>query len=78
MIRTSDPGEWAELCAAFDTLVELDPGARAERLDAIGAADPAARRALEELLEADANSDSSLGRIDAIFGAAPPAHGPTC
>ena len=70
MIRTSDPDQWAELFAAFDALVELDAGARAERLAAIGAADPAARRALEEMLEADANSDSSLDRIDAIFGTA--------
>ncbi len=63
---------WAELCAAFDTLVDLEAGARAERLAAIGASDPAARRALEELLEADANPASSLGRIDAIFGGADP------
>ena len=70
MIRASDPGHWAELFAAFDTLVELDTGARAERLAAIGAADPDARRALEELLEADARPASGLGRIDAIFGAA--------
>jgi TolB-like protein/tetratricopeptide (TPR) repeat protein len=72
MMRTSDPGQWAELCAAFDTLVELDAGARAERLAAIGAIDPAARRALEELLQADANTISSLGHIDAIFGATAP------
>ena len=69
MIRASDPKQWAELFAAFDTLVELDTGPRAERLSAIGAADPAARRALEELLAADANSASSLDRIDAIFAA---------
>jgi tetratricopeptide (TPR) repeat protein/TolB-like protein len=60
---------WAELCAAFDTLVDLDSGARADQLAAIGAVDADARRVLEELLEADANSDSSLGRLDAIFGA---------
>jgi serine/threonine protein kinase/TolB-like protein/tetratricopeptide (TPR) repeat protein len=68
MIRNSDPRQWAELCAAFDTLVELDTGPRAERLAAIGATNPAARRALEELLAADANSASSLDRIDGIFG----------
>ena len=69
MIQNSDPGRWAELFAAFETLVELDTGSRAERLAAIGATDPAARRALEELLAADANSASSLDRIDGIFGA---------
>ena len=70
MIPTSDPNQSVDLFAAFDALVELDDVARAERLAAIGAADPAARRALEEMLEADANSDSSLHRIDAIFGTA--------
>src|SRR4029077_14617276 len=71
MIRDSDPRQWADLFAAFDTLVELDAGQRAERLDAIGAADPAARRALEELLAADSNPASSLDQIDGIFGVAP-------
>jgi eukaryotic-like serine/threonine-protein kinase len=70
MIPTNNPGRWAELCAAFDTLVKLDASARAERLDVLGASDPASRRALEELLEADANAVSWLGRIDAVFGTA--------
>src|SRR6267142_2775668 len=73
MIRTSDPGYWAELFTAFDTLVELDAGERAARLAAIGESDPDGRRALEELLEADASSASSLSDIDAIFGAELPA-----
>ena len=72
MIQPGDPGRWAELCAAFDALVELDAGARAERLAAIGATDPAARAALEELLDADATPASGLDRIDAIFGIADP------
>ena len=59
---------WAELCAAFDALVELDTGARAERLAAIGASDPMARRALEQLLEADANPGTRLVRLEALFG----------
>ncbi len=75
MTQASDPVQWAELCAAFDALVELDTGARAERLAAIGAADPAARRALEALLEADGSSDCSLRPLDAIFGTVPPARG---
>ena len=70
MIQSSDPARWAALWAAFDALVELDSGARLERLAAIGATDPAARCALEELLEADADPGSSLGRIDAVFGTA--------
>jgi eukaryotic-like serine/threonine-protein kinase len=70
MIPTNDPGRWAELCAVFDTLVQLDVSARAERLDVLGASDPVSRRALEELLEADANAASWLGRIDAVFGTA--------
>jgi len=69
MSRASDPGEWAALCAAFDRLVELDAGARAEELAALGAADPEVRRALEELLEADADSAARLCRIDEMFGA---------
>ena len=72
MIRTSDPAQWAELCAAFDALVALDAGERAERLAAIGATDPAARRALEELLAADASAGDRLSRLDGIFGAAEP------
>ncbi|HYL20778.1 MAG TPA: protein kinase [Gemmatimonadales bacterium] len=72
MIRAPDPGQWADLCAAFDALVELDAGARTERLAAIGASDPAARRALEELLEGDASAGDRLGRIEAIFGTTGP------
>jgi serine/threonine protein kinase/tetratricopeptide (TPR) repeat protein len=69
MIRPSDPGYWAELFTAFDTLVELDAGERAARLAVMGESDPDGRRVLEALLEADATSASSLSEIDAIFGA---------
>ena len=72
MIPPTDPGRWAELCASFDTLVELNAGDRAERLAAIGASDPVARRALEELLEADVSPSSGLSHIDAIFGTRDP------
>ncbi len=72
MIRASDRSQWEALWAAFDALVELGPSARAERLAAIGASDPGARRALEELLEADANAGTRLGRIDRVFGAGDP------
>ncbi len=72
MIKPADPGRWAALCAEFDALAELDPGARASRLAAIGDTDPAARAVLEELLEADATPASGLDRLDAIFGIADP------
>ncbi|HEV7389321.1 MAG TPA: protein kinase [Gemmatimonadaceae bacterium] len=72
MIRTSDPGYWAELFNAFDTLVVLDAGERAARLAVIGESDPDGRRVLEDLLEADSSSPSSLSDIDGIFGAEPP------
>lgn len=71
MIRVSDPGRWQALCAEFDALVEMEAGARAERLAAVGRADPAARTMLEALLAGDAGSSSGLGRIDAIFGTGP-------
>lgn len=64
---TSHLEQWENVWAAFDALVELDAGARAERLAAIGASDPDVRRALEELLEGDANAGSRLGRIEGIF-----------
>jgi eukaryotic-like serine/threonine-protein kinase len=72
MTPTYGPGRWAELCAAFDMLVRLDASARSERLDVVGGSDPEYRRALEELLEADANAASWLQRIDAVFGTAAP------
>jgi serine/threonine protein kinase/tetratricopeptide (TPR) repeat protein len=68
MIRGSTSRDWAELCALFDALVELDSAARAERLAAIGLSDPTARDALEALLDADANADSGLNRLDVLFG----------
>ena len=64
---TSHLEQWENVWAAFDALVELDAGARAERLAAIGASDPDVRRALEELLEGDANAGSRLGRVEGIF-----------
>jgi eukaryotic-like serine/threonine-protein kinase len=70
MTPTYGPGRWAELCAAFDMLVRLDASAQAERLDVVGDADPEYRRALEELLEADANAASWLHRLDAVLGTA--------
>jgi hypothetical protein len=70
--RSTRPPRNIRLCAAFDTLVQLDASARVERHDDVGDSDPEYRRALEELLEADANAASWLHRIDAVFAAAAP------
>ena len=67
-----DQGRWSELSAAFDALVELKADARAEQLAALEASDPALRRSLDQLLDADANAGTRLGRLDAYFGSAGP------
>jgi eukaryotic-like serine/threonine-protein kinase len=69
-MTTIDQQRWSELCAAFDALVALDADARAERLVALGASDPAFRRSLVQLLEADASADTRLGPLDAYFRSA--------
>jgi serine/threonine-protein kinase len=63
---------WPELLAWFDELIDLDAVSRAERLDAIGAVDPAARMALEDLLDGDASADDRLADLDAVFGIGAP------
>src|SRR5690349_7722154 len=57
---------WAEIKALFDEIVELEPGARAPRLDAIGRNDSALRLELERLLAADAEADHRLGRMEPL------------
>jgi serine/threonine-protein kinase len=59
---------WAEALAAFDELVDLDEPTRHERLGAIGASDPELRRAVEQLLAADARADAFLMGVDAVLG----------
>jgi eukaryotic-like serine/threonine-protein kinase len=67
---------WAELRSAFDALTALDPSARSERLAAIAASDPEARRALDELLAADAEADDRLARMDRLFTSCASSHPP--
>ncbi len=66
-----DPERWSAVRAAFDQLVELDLGARAERLAALSAGDPDLRRAVEALLEADAEAEERLAGL--MFGLPAPA-----
>ncbi len=51
---------WQRARPVFDELIDLDPEARAARLEAIGNADPQLRDAVEWLLSADANADAAL------------------
>jgi eukaryotic-like serine/threonine-protein kinase len=62
-----DPGRWREIQAAFDALVELDPAARASRLETLGSSDPELRAAVESLLGADAEVDSRLAEVESAF-----------
>jgi eukaryotic-like serine/threonine-protein kinase len=72
MTPVPDRSRWSELRACFDELIELDNVARAERLEAIGAADPAARMLLEELIDGDATADDRLAHVEAVFGIGAP------
>ena len=59
---------WVEIRALFDELADADQGTRAARLAALGAADPAARREVEALLESDADAEQRLARMFAPAG----------
>ncbi len=62
---------WRAVRAVFDEVVELAPGARADRLAALAAADPELRRAVETLLQADAAAEEGLAGL--MFGLPAPA-----
>jgi tetratricopeptide (TPR) repeat protein len=62
-----DAERWRTVRATFDELVELDPARRDERLATLGAADPELRRALDALLEADAEVDARLAPVAQAF-----------
>jgi hypothetical protein len=62
-----DPGRWGQIQAAFDALVELDPTARARRLETLGSSDPGLRAEVESLLSADAEVDSRLAEVESVF-----------
>lgn len=72
LIRSDD---WAALEAAFATLVDLSPEARAERLAQVTSADPELGARLATLLAADADADRRLRRYD-LLSTAPDASAP--
>ena len=61
------PERWGEVQARFDELVELNTTARAGPLARLAISDPELHRALESLLEADAEADAHLAPIDAAL-----------
>jgi tetratricopeptide (TPR) repeat protein len=67
---------WAEVKALFDEIVELAPGSRAARLDAIGRNDPTLRLELERLLAADAEADHRLVGLEPLARIASLGSGP--
>jgi serine/threonine protein kinase len=62
-----DLRRWEEIQAAFDALVELDPAARASRLETLDATDPAFRATVAALLAADAEAEAWLAPLEAIL-----------
>ena len=58
---------WEEVQISFDELVELDATERAARLATLAIRDPELRRALESLLDADAEADAHLAPIEAAL-----------
>ena len=62
-----DPNRWQEIRAAFDEVVALDAGNRADRLASLGATDPALRAAVEKLLAADAERSERLGPFEGML-----------
>lgn len=77
MMPLIDPQRWDEIQAAFDAVVDLDPGERSARLAALGVSDPALHAALETLVAADAAGLPNLASINAAFFSAPtPARDP--
>jgi serine/threonine protein kinase/tetratricopeptide (TPR) repeat protein len=51
---------WQEIQTSFDALVDLDPSERVERLATLGSVDPELQRALESLLQADAEASTDI------------------
>jgi tetratricopeptide (TPR) repeat protein len=63
-MSTLDAARWREIRTLFDEVVELDPARRAERLQLV---DATLARAVELLLEADAQADARLAHMDAVL-----------
>ncbi|MGG6463133.1 protein kinase domain-containing protein [Solilutibacter silvestris] len=66
---TMDRTRWQRISAELDALLELDPAARAQRLDALRAEDPAFADEIERLL---AHEETRDHRIDTPLVTAPP------
>jgi eukaryotic-like serine/threonine-protein kinase len=59
-----DARRWSQIRAAFDELVDLDARSRSERMALINTTDPVLRKAIDELLAADADVDNRLAHVD--------------
>ena len=58
---------WTEVQRTFDELLEMESSGRAGRLASLAISDPELHRALESLLEADAEVDAHLAPIDSAL-----------
>jgi serine/threonine-protein kinase len=58
---------WAEVQVAFNELIEMDASEREGRLARLAIGDPELHRAIESLLEADADVDVHLASIDSAL-----------
>ena len=58
---------WEDVQVTFDELVEMNATERVDRLASLAISDPELHRALESLLDADAEADARLATIDAVF-----------
>lgn len=67
-----DATRWESVCATFEALVELEPSVRHVQLAAVAATDPDLRRAVQLLLDADANAAAQIAARLAPLGLAPP------
>ena len=63
-MTTPSGSSWSRVSRVFNELVEMDSGERRVRLLSLGDTDPDLRRAVESLLEADADADTQLERYD--------------
>ncbi|MFL5607562.1 MAG: protein kinase domain-containing protein [Gemmatimonadaceae bacterium] len=67
MTRLRDHRRWGAIQTNFDELVDLEANDRASRLAMLTSIDPELRRAVEALLEADANASVQLAPLEAAF-----------
>ena len=65
------PERWAQIQRLFDEVIDLEPAARAARLEAADVDDPELRREVESLLAAHLEADDLLQSLDKIVGPLP-------